>query len=266
MELEVYWRLGVFFAILATIALWETIQPKRPWRLSRMTRWTNHILLSMVNTIVVRLIIPLTAAAYALTLESEGVGLLNLLELPSWIAVVFAVLILDLAIYTQHVWFHKLDFFWRFHRMHHTDLDFDVTTGVRFHPVEIVISMLIKFAVISLLGPPAIAVIAFEIVLNATSMFNHGNIRIPSSVDRYLRLFLVTPDMHRVHHSEIRTETDSNFGFNLPWWDRIFGTYRDQPQEGHLSMSIGLPIFRDDQEIRLDRLISQPFRKPQPEQ
>lgn len=265
MENEVYWRLGVFFAILAVVALWETNQPRRPWHLSRVSRWTNHILLSMVNTIVVRLIIPLTAAAYALSLESEGIGLLNWLELPVWIAIVVAVLILDLAIYAQHVWFHKLEFFWRFHRMHHTDLDFDVTTGVRFHPVEIVISMLIKFAVISLLGPPAVAVIVFEVLLNATSMFNHGNIRIPIPVDRYLRLFLVTPDMHRVHHSEIRTETDSNFGFNLPWWDRIFGTYRDQPQEGHLGMSIGLPIFRNDQEIRLDRLISQPFRKPQPE-
>ncbi|MDE0309885.1 MAG: sterol desaturase family protein [Acidiferrobacterales bacterium] len=266
MEQEVYWRLGVFFAILAAVALWETIYPKRPWQLSRVRRWTNHISLSILNTVVVRLVIPLTAAAYALTLESEGVGLLNLVDLPNWIAIVIAVLILDLAIYAQHVWFHKLEFFWRFHRMHHTDLDIDVTTGVRFHPVEIVISMLIKFAVISLLGPPAMAVIVFEIVLNATSMFNHGNVRIPVPIDRVLRLFLVTPDMHRVHHSEIRTETDSNFGFNLPWWDRLFGTYRDQPQEGHLGMSIGLPIFRDGQELRLDRLISQPFRKPQPDQ
>lgn len=266
MEQELYWRLGVFITILAVIALWETFQPRRPWRLSRMTRWTNHILLSTFNTMVVRVIIPLTAAAYALTLELEGIGLLNWLGLPVWISIVVAVLILDLAIYVQHVWFHKLEFFWRFHRMHHTDLDFDVTTGVRFHPIEIVISMLIKFAVISLLGPPAIAVIVFEILLNATSMFNHGNVRIPVPVDRILRLFLVTPDMHRVHHSEIRNETDSNFGFNLPWWDRIFGTYRDQPQQGHLGMSIGLPIFRSNQEIRLDRLISQPFRKPQPEQ
>ena len=262
MEQEVVWRLGVFLAILSAIALWETILPKRPWRLSRWTRWTNHILLSAINTIVVRLVIPLTAAAYALTLEAEGIGLLNWLVLPTWLAVVIGVLILDLAIYAQHVWFHKLEFFWRFHRMHHTDLDFDVTTGVRFHPIEIVISMLIKFAVISLLGPPAIAVVVFEILLNATSMFNHGNLRMPKMVDRYLRLFLVTPDMHRVHHSVIRDETDSNFGFNLPWWDRIFGTYRDQPREGHSDMSIGLPIFRVEQEIRLDRLITQPFRNP----
>ena len=178
MEQELYWRLGVFITILAVIALWETFQPKRPWHLSRMTRWTNHILLSMFNTIVVRLIIPLTAAAYALTLELEGIGLLNWLGLPVWISIVVAVLILDLAIYVQHVWFHKLEFFWRFHRMHHTDLDFDVTTGVRFHPIEIVISMLIKFAVISLLGPPAVAVIVFEVLLNATSMFNLSLIHI----------------------------------------------------------------------------------------
>ena len=266
MEQEVYWRLGVFFAILLAMALWETVLPKRTWRLPRMRRWTHHILLSALNTVVVRVVIPLTAAAYALTLQGSHVGILNWLPLPNWVAVVVGVLVLDLAIYFQHVWFHKLDFFWRFHRMHHTDLDFDVTTGIRFHPIEIVISMLIKFAVITVLGPPAIAVVVFEILLNATSMFNHGNIRIPQSVDRILRLFVVTPDMHRVHHSDIRRETDSNFGFNLPWWDRLFGTYRDQPEKGHTGMSIGLPIFRFERELRIDRLISQPFRDPGREQ
>ena len=263
MDQEIIWRLGVFFTLLVLFLLWETVQPKRPWRLSRTSRWTNHLLLSAINTIIVRLVIPVTAAAYALTLEGSGFGLLNWLQMPLWVAVVAGVLILDLAIYAQHVWFHKLEFFWRFHRMHHADLDFDVTTGIRFHPIEIVISMLIKFVVISLLGPPAIAVVIFEILLNATSLFNHSNIKIPTGIDRYLRLLLVTPDMHRVHHSEIRKETDSNFGFNLPWWDRIFGTYRDQPQEGHLGMSIGLSIFRAEQENRLDKLITQPFRNPQ---
>ena len=260
MEQEVYWRLGVFFAILLVVALWETFQPRRTWHLSRTSRWTNHLLLSFINTLLVRLVIPLTVAAYALILESKGIGLLNWLPLPYWIAVIIGVVLMDLAIYAQHVYFHKLNFFWQFHRMHHTDLDFDVTTGIRFHPIEIVISMVIKFAVVSVLGPPALAFIVFEILLNATSMFNHANVQIPLAVDRVLRCFIVTPDMHRVHHSIVKHETDSNFGFNLPWWDRLFGTYQNQPTEGHLKMTIGLPIFRADSENRIDRLISQPFR------
>ena len=266
MEQEVYWRLGVFFVILLAVALWETFQPRRTWHLSRTSRWTNHLLLSFINTLLVRLVIPLTVAAYALILESKGIGLLNWLPLPYWIAVIAGVVLMDLAIYAQHVYFHKLNFFWRFHRMHHTDLDFDVTTGIRFHPIEIVISMVIKFAVVSVLGPPALAFIIFEILLNATSMFNHANAQIPLAVDRVLRYFIVTPDMHRVHHSIAKHETDSNFGFNLPWWDRLFGTYRNQPAEGHLKMTIGLPIFRADSENRIDRLISQPFRNAHPQE
>ena len=266
MEQEVYWRLGVFFAILLAVALWETFQPRRTWHLSRTSRWTNHLLLSFINTLLVRLVIPLTVAAYALILESKGIGLLNWLPLPYWIAVIAGVVLMDLAIYAQHVYFHKLNFFWRFHRMHHTDLDFDVTTGIRFHPIEIVISMVIKFAVVSGLGPPALALIVFEILLNATSMFNHGNVQVPPAVDRVLRWFIVTPDMHRVHHSITKHETDSNFGFNLPCWDRLFGTYRNQPAAGHLKMTIGLPIFRADSENRIDRLISQPFRNAHPQE
>ena len=230
------------------------------------SRWTNHLLLSFINTLLIRLVIPLTVAAYALILESEQIGLLNWLPLPYWIAVIAGVVLMDLAIYGQHVYFHKLNFFWRFHRMHHTDLDFDVTTGIRFHPIEMVISMVIKFAVVSVLGPPVLAYIIFEILLNATSMFSHGNIQVPLAVDRVLRLFMVTPDMHRVHHSIAKHETDSNFGFNLPWWDRLFGTYRNQPAEGHLKMTIGLPIFRADSENRIDRLISQPFRSANPQE
>ena len=260
MEHEIYWRLGVFIAILIVIAFWETIKPRRSWHLSRGFRWANHVTLSVVNTLVVRILIPITVASFALVLEERGFGLLNWLSLPGWLAILCGVLLLDLAIYTQHYLFHQIDFFWRFHRMHHTDLDFDVTTGVRFHPIEIVISMFIKFTVVGLIGPPALAVIVFEILLNATSMFNHGNIRMPLAVDRVLRKVIVTPDMHRVHHSVIRRETDSNYGFNLSWWDRIFGTYRAQPEAGHLQMTIGLPIFRDDVENRLDRLIIQPFR------
>ncbi len=266
MEQEIYWRLGVFFAILFAVALWETFRPRRAWNLSRTSRWTNHLLLSFINTLLIRLVIPLTVAAYALLLESKGIGLLNWLPVPYWTAVIAGVVLMDLAIYGQHVYFHKLNFFWRFHRMHHTDLDFDVTTGIRFHPIEIVISMVIKFAVVSVLGPPALAFIVFEILLNATSMFNHANVQIPLAVDRVLRCFIVTPDMHRVHHSIVKHETDSNFGFNLPWWDRLFGTYRNQPAEGHLKMTIGLPIFRADSENRIDRLISQPFRSAHPQE
>ena len=262
MELEIYWRLGAFFSVLLAVALWETVKPVREWHLSRGSRWINHLALSIVNTLLVRFLIPLTVAAFALMLEARGLGLLNWINLPGWLAIIAGVLLLDLAIYAQHYYFHKIEFFWRFHRMHHTDLDIDVTTGVRFHPIEILISMIIKFGVVFLLGPPALAVVVFEILLNATSMFNHGNIHIPKPMDRVLRMVLVTPDMHRVHHSIIRNETDSNFGFNLSWWDRIFGTYRAQPKEGHLGMTIGLPIYREDVENRLDRLIIQPFRKP----
>ncbi len=261
METEIYWRLGVFAALLMTIAFWETVKPRRRWHLARGFRWLNHIALSLINTLVVRMLIPITVAAFALILERRGVGLLNWLDLPFWVCVVLGVLLLDLAIYTQHYLFHKIDFFWRFHRMHHTDLDFDVTTGVRFHPLEIVLSMMIKFAVVAAIGAPALAVVVFEILLNATSMFNHGNIWMPQAMDRMLRTVLVTPDMHRVHHSIYRNETDSNFGFNLSVWDRLFGTYQAQPREGHLDMTIGLPIFRDSVENRLDRLILQPFRK-----
>ncbi len=264
MDDEIYWRLGFFFAVLFAAALWETLFPRREWKLKRVSRWANHILLSLLNTILVRFLIPLTIAAYALQLEEMNVGILNWLNPPFWMAVAIGVILLDLAIYAQHVLFHKLDIFWRMHRMHHTDLDFDVTTGIRFHPVEILISILIKFAVVAVLGPPMLAVIVFEILLNATSMFNHANIQIPKKIDRVLRYFIVTPDMHRVHHSVIRNETDSNFGFNLPWWDRIFGTYRSQPIKGHLGMTIGLPIFRKVEENRIDRLISQPFRKEAP--
>jgi sterol desaturase/sphingolipid hydroxylase (fatty acid hydroxylase superfamily) len=169
-------------------------------------------------------------------------------------------LALDLAIYAQHVAFHKAPLLWRLHRMHHADPDFDVTTGVRFHPFEILISMLIKIAVVIALGIPPVAVIAFEVVLNATSMFNHGNVAMPSWLDRALRAIVVTPDMHRVHHSVDARETDSNFGFNLSWWDRLFRTYRAAPQAGHAGMTIGLPTFRDRAELRLDRLLTQPFR------
>jgi sterol desaturase/sphingolipid hydroxylase (fatty acid hydroxylase superfamily) len=193
--------------------------------------------------------------------EARGWGLFNGMEAPFWLAFIASLLLLDLIIYAQHVVFHKIPLLWRLHRMHHTDLDFDVTTALRFHPLEIVLSMLIKLAVVILLGAPAVAVMVFEVILNATAMFNHGNVGLPPWLDQRLRWLLVTPDMHRVHHSVLVEETDSNFGFNLPWWDRLFGTYRDQPREGHTGMTIGLDYFRDEWATRLDRLLLQPFQR-----
>jgi sterol desaturase/sphingolipid hydroxylase (fatty acid hydroxylase superfamily) len=196
----------------------------------------------------------------ALFADDRRWGLLNNFPLPRWIAILTSVVLLDLAIYLQHVMFHAVPALWRIHRMHHADLDFDVTTGVRFHPFEMVISMVFKFAVIVALGAPAAAVLAFEVLLNATSMFNHGNLGIPAGIDRMLRWFVVTPDMHRVHHSILPDETNSNFGFNLPWWDRLLGTYRDQPRAGHERMTIGIEQFREPIELRLDLMLLQPFR------
>ena len=238
-------RLFCFVTVLVGMALWEALAPRRERVLTRMARWPHNIGIAVVNTLVVRLLFPAAAVGMALYVESRGWGLLAGTELSPWVSVPLCVLVLDLAIYLQHVMFHAVPLFWRFHRMHHADLDFDVTTGARFHPVEIVLSMLIKFAVIIVLAPPVLAVVVFEILLNASSMFNHSNVRIPVHVDRVLRWLVVTPDMHRVHHSIEKDETNSNFGFNLPWWDRLLGTYRDQPRGGHEGMTIGLEDFRE---------------------
>jgi sterol desaturase/sphingolipid hydroxylase (fatty acid hydroxylase superfamily) len=253
-------RLGTFLGVFTLMALWEVLAPRRPQRLGRWIRWPNNLGIVALDTAVVRVLFPTAAVGVALVAEQHGWGLLNLLAAPHWLAVPLAVLVLDLAIYAQHVLFHAVPPLWRLHRMHHADLEIDVTTGLRFHPVEILLSMLIKFAVVLALGAPALAVLAFEVLLNATSMFNHGNVRLPLALDRVLRLAVVTPDMHRVHHSILRRETDSNFGFNLPWWDRIFGTYRAQPEAGHLGLVIGIDRFRDPAELRLDRMLLQPLR------
>ncbi|MDX1514366.1 MAG: sterol desaturase family protein [Gammaproteobacteria bacterium] len=238
-------RLGFFFGVFAVMALWELRWPRRARSLGRRQRWPGNIGVVIVDTLVLRLLFPTAAVGVALGAESRGWGVFNALDWPAWAEIVLCVVLLDLAIYLQHVMFHAVPAFWRLHRMHHADLDIDVTTGARFHPVEIILSMLIKFGVILMLGPPAVSVLIFEVLLNATSMFNHSNAYIPERIDRVLRLFLVTPDMHRVHHSVEDFETNSNFGFNLPWWDRLFGTYRAQPQAGHAGMTIGLNSFRD---------------------
>jgi len=244
------------------MALCEAAAPRRPRSYTRFRRWPSNLAIVVLNTALLRILLPSGAVGLALLAEKRGWGLFNNLPAPPWATLMASVVLLDLAIYLQHVMFHAVPALWRVHRMHHADLDFDVTTGARFHPIEIVLSMLIKFGVVVALGAPALAVLIFEVLLNATSMFNHGNARIPARLDRYLRWFVVTPDMHRVHHSIVVNETNSNFGFNLPWWDRLLGTYRDQPAAGHEGMTIGIEQFREGRELRLDRMLLQPFRGP----
>lgn len=253
-------RIGFFLSVLTLMALWEVAAARRPQQIGRLTRWPSNLLIVVLDTLAVRLVFPIAAVGTAFMASENGWGLLHLVSLPGWFAVVVSVLVLDAAIYFQHRLFHAVPWLWRLHRMHHADLEFDVTTGLRFHPIEIILSMAIKLAVVLALGAPALAVVIFEVLLNATSMFNHGNVRLPLWFDRYLRLFVVTPDMHRVHHSAIVRETDSNFGFNLPWWDRLFGTYRAQPEKGHLGMTIGIEDFRTVKDLRLDRMLIQPLR------
>jgi sterol desaturase/sphingolipid hydroxylase (fatty acid hydroxylase superfamily) len=258
---EIAVRLGAYAVVFAAIAAWEVIAPRRKLLVGRRPRWPNNLAILAVDAIAVRLLIPTAAVGAALIAAGNGWGLLRLFELPLSVASLLGFLILDLAIYLQHVVFHAVPWLWRLHRMHHADLDIDVTTGVRFHPIEILLSMLIKIAIVLAFGIPAVSVLMFEVVLNATSTFNHSNVKMPALLDRVLRWLVVTPDMHRVHHSIVRHETDSNFGFNLPWWDRLFGTYRAAPEAGHDGITIGLPIFRDPRELRLDRLLTQPFRE-----
>jgi sterol desaturase/sphingolipid hydroxylase (fatty acid hydroxylase superfamily) len=253
-------RLACFAGVLAVLALWEALAPRRAQEVGRAWRWPNNLGVVAVDTIIVRILFPTAAVGFAILAEERGWGLLNAVDLPAWSEVLIAIVVLDLVIYLQHVLFHSVPALWRLHRMHHADLEFDVTTGVRFHPVEIVLSMLIKIAVVGVLGAPALGVLAFEVILNATSMFSHSNVRLPPAVDRIVRWIVVTPDMHRVHHSILRRETDSNFGFNLPWWDRLFGTYRPEPEAGHEAMILGIPQFRDPKELRLDRMLLQPLR------
>ena len=255
-------RLACFFAVLLAMMLWERRKPRRALSLPRARRWPANLGIIVVDSVVLRLVFPVLAVGAAELAAARGWGLFHGLNAPFWLALPASLLILDLAIYTQHVVFHKVAVLWRLHRMHHTDLDFDVTTALRFHPLEIVLSMLIKLVLVTLLGVPAVAVMLFEVILNATAMFNHGNVGLPRRLDRALRWILVTPDMHRVHHSIRPEETDSNFGFNLPWWDRLFGTYRDQPRDGHAGMTIGLEYFRDRRATGLDALLLQPFLNP----
>ncbi len=259
MQYEKVIRLGCFFGVLGLMASWEIIAPRRPLSASKTVRWLNNLGIVLLNNFLLRWLFPIAAVGLAVLATQEQWGLLNNLDLPIWLSILVSVVLLDGVIYLQHVLFHALPLLWRLHRMHHADVDFDVTTGSRFHPIEIFLSMLIKFAAIIALGPPAVAVLLFEIILNVMAMFNHSNIALPNKIDRLLRWLVVTPDMHRVHHSAISCETNSNFGFNLSLWDKLFGTYRAQPAAGHQAMQIGLNQFREPKYLTLPWLLALPF-------
>jgi sterol desaturase/sphingolipid hydroxylase (fatty acid hydroxylase superfamily) len=263
-ETELTIRLSSFGIVLAAMWTWEWLAPRRTPLCREPLRRLNNLGLVVINSVLARLVVPLSAVAAAETASARSWGLLAWTTWPPWLEFIAAVALLDLALYLQHVLFHAVPALWQLHMVHHADLDFDATTGLRFHTLEILLSMLIKVGVVAALGPSPWAVLIFEVILNATSIFNHSNVRLPFSIDRLLRLVVVTPDMHRVHHSVIRRETNSNFGFNLPWWDRLLGTYRDQPQAGHEQMTIGLEPLRDERETeRLPRMLALPFvRRP----
>lgn len=251
-------RLGVFLAVFLVMMVWEINWPRRISVVPRVRRWTSNLGVSVINRVSL-LIFPVLGVSVAGASSVWGWGLFNWASTPGWVAIVVSVVLLDLVVYFQHRLFHAVPWFWRLHRMHHADVEFDVTTGVRFHPFEAIVSMVIKLVAIACLGAPMLAVLIFEIVLSSTSLFNHSNVRLPIRIDALLRKLVVTPDMHRVHHSTNRRELNHNFGFNLPWWDHLFRTYIDQPAEGHDNMTIGLDVFRSPIDLRLDNMLVQPF-------
>ncbi len=248
-DYEIFIRIGFFVGVFLVVALWEHFAPRRKLSLRKSLRWINNLSIVVLNSFVLRFLFPAAAVGVAVFAQTQQWGLFYYLNLPYWFTLMITVIMLDGIIYLQHILFHAVPIFWRLHRVHHADLDFDVTTGLRFHPIEIILSMGIKFAAIVTLGVPPLAVIIFEVLLNATSMFNHSNIYIPVWFDRILRCLVVTPDMHRVHHSIETFETNSNFGFNFPWWDRLMGTYRAQPQAGHIDITIGIKQYRDKKQV-----------------
>ncbi|HBN78266.1 MAG TPA: fatty acid hydroxylase [Planctomycetaceae bacterium] len=261
---ELFFRLGIFLVVLFIMALWELFLPRRLLVAQKSRRWASNLILVALNICLVRLVIPMTAVGAAMFADSRDWGILHLVEWPLWFVILLSILAFDLAIYLQHVMFHAVPLFWRLHMVHHADLDIDVTTGLRFHTFEILLSALIKLAVVLLLGAPALAVLIFEVLLNATSMFNHSNVKMAGWLDQLMRWFIVTPDMHRVHHSVIHRETNSNFGFNLPWWDYLMGTYRAQPEYGHEKMRIGLMKYSDEKQVdRLPGILLLPFSSPE---
>lgn len=262
LDYELTIRLAAFFSIFAVMAGWEAVQPCRQQRFTRGQRWLANLGITLLNTLLLRLLFPAAAVGFAAFAEAKGWGLLNEVQLPFWLSVIIAVTLMDMVIYLQHVMVHAVPALWRLHRVHHADPDYDLTTGARFHPIEILLSMLIKIATIAALGPPVIAVLIFEVILNGMAMFNHGNVSLPKPLDRLLRWLVVTPDMHRVHHSVIPGETNSNFGFNLSIWDRLMGTYREAPKLGHIEMQIGVNSLQDPQlTTKLSGMLKIPFLK-----
>ena len=259
-------RFAVFAGIFVAMALLEVAAPKRHLSAAKARRWLTNLSIVAIDSVVVRLMaalaVPLAAVAAALYAEQRGIGLLNMVVWPAWLELVIALVVLDFAIWLQHLASHKVPVLWRLHRMHHADLDIDVSTALRFHPIEIGLSMLWKIAWVLALGASALSVLLFELILNGCAMFNHANIALPGPLDRIVRLFIVTPDMHRVHHSVERREHDSNYGFNLSLWDRLFSTYTPQPERGHQGMTIGLPQYRSDGPTRLIWSLAVPFRGP----
>jgi sterol desaturase/sphingolipid hydroxylase (fatty acid hydroxylase superfamily) len=256
---EMIIRFSFFLGVLVFMATWETLAPRRTLTMSKITRWINNLSIAFLDTLTLRLLLPMGVLGMAIWAYEQGWGFLNYWKIPYGLAVVGSVVVLDFIVYLQHVLFHAIPALWRLHRVHHTDLDLDVTTGIRFHPAEMVLSTGIKLVAVSVLGCPALAVVIFEVLLNITALFNHSNVRIPFYVDRILRVFVVTPDMHRVHHSVLRHERNRNFGFNLSWWDYLFGTYCEQPGEGHDRMVLGLPEFRNAKYLTLPGLLVMPF-------
>lgn len=261
---EMALRLGCFAGVFALMAGLELLSPRRPLTANKRRRWFCHFGLTAINTVAVRILFPVGAVGLAVVAEARGWGLLNNLGWPAWIAMPVAVVALDFTVYLQHVMFHAVPVLWRLHQVHHADPDLDVTTGVRFHVLEIALSMLLKYAAILVLGPAALAVLIFEVLLNATSLFNHANLKLPAWLDRPLRLVVVTPDMHRIHHSLDERETNRNFGFNLPWWDYLLGTYLARPALGYEAMVIGQPQSRDRRVIRLSGSLLMPFVRRRP--
>jgi sterol desaturase/sphingolipid hydroxylase (fatty acid hydroxylase superfamily) len=261
METETILRLGVFFGVFLAMALWEHGRPMRLLAVSRWRRWGTNWAISIIDAVMVKLLFGAAAVGAALDALAGGWGLFNVLNWPGWAEFVLAFLVLDFAIWLQHLVTHKIPVLWRLHRVHHADRDMDVTTAIRFHPIEIALSMALKIGLVYALGASVVVVIAFEVVLNGAAMFNHGNVRMPAGLERWLRWVIVTPDMHRVHHSVDRGEHDANYGFNLSVWDRVFGTYVAQPAAGHQNMTIGLAQCQDEGPTRLGWSLAFPFRK-----
>jgi sterol desaturase/sphingolipid hydroxylase (fatty acid hydroxylase superfamily) len=258
---ESFWRISVFVVVFTVLAGLELVFPRRRLTLPKGSRWLTNLGMSVLNTLLVRLLLPLAGIGAALLAQERGWGLLNNIELPAWLSILIFLLLFDLVIYLQHRLFHRVPMFWRLHRVHHTDADYDVTTGNRFHPGSILLSSLIKIGLTLMLGPLPMAVVMAEVLLNATAMFNHSNLSLPQRLDRVLRYIVVTPDMHRVHHSVDSIEHNRNFGFNFPWWDRLFGTYLDQPALGHTDMPIGIAGLSDREANSFSALLLQPLRE-----